>query len=36
MTLDRDAGEGVVATPRSGECNMGMLGHDACHLSFLI
>ena len=36
MTQDCEASEGVVATPRSGRGNMGMRGHDACHLSFLI
>ena len=28
--------KGVLATPRSGGGNMGMRGHDVCHLSFLI
>ena len=36
MTQDREASEGVVATPRIGGGNMGMRGHDACHLSFLL
>ena len=27
---------GVVASPRSGRGNMGMRGHNACYLSFLI
>ena len=33
---DRKASEGVVASPRSRGGNMGTLGHNACHLSFLI
>ena len=33
---DREASEGVVATPRSREGNLGMRGHDAGHLSFPI
>ena len=33
---DCEASKGVVTTPRSGGSNMGMRGHDACHLSFLI
>ena len=33
---DREASEGVVTTLRSGEGDMGMQGHDACHLSFPI
>ena len=36
MTQDREANEGVVATPRNGEGNMGTRGHDACHISFPI
>ena len=34
VTRDREASEGLVATPRSGGGNMGTRGHDACHLSF--
>ena len=33
---DCEASKSVVVTPRSGGGNMGMQGHDACHLSFLI
>ena len=33
---DCEASKGVVATPRSGGGNMGMRGHNACHLSFPI
>ena len=33
---DCEASEGVVAASRRGRGNMGMRGHDACHLSFLI
>ena len=29
---DREAGESVVATPRSGRDNLGKRGHDASHL----
>ena len=36
MTLYIEASEGVVATLRSGEGNMGTRGHDTGHLSFLI
>ena len=36
MTQDREASESVVVTPRSGEGNLGMRGHDASHLSFPI
>ena len=36
MTQDREASEGVVATPRNGGGNMGTRIHDACHLSFLV
>ena len=35
-TQDREASEGIVATPRSGGGNMETLEHDACHLSFPI
>ena len=35
-TQDREASEGVVATPRIGGGNMGKRGHDARHLSFLV
>ena len=35
-TQDCKASESVVATPRSGECNLGTRGHDASHLSFPI
>ena len=30
MTQDCEASEGIVATPRIGEDNMGTRGHDAC------
>ena len=33
---DREASEGVVATPRSEGGNMGTRGHDVCHLFFLV
>ena len=36
MTQNREASEGVVATPRIGGDNMGTRGHDACHVSFLV
>ena len=36
MKQDHKASEGVVATPRSGEGNLGMRKHYACQLSFLI
>ena len=36
MTQDYEASEVVVAIPWSGGGNMGMRGHDAYQLSFLI
>ena len=36
MTQDHEAHEGVVVAPRNGGSNIGMRGHDACNLSFLI
>ena len=36
MTQDREASEGVVATPRSGGGNVGTRGHDVGHLPFLV
>ena len=34
MTQDSEASKGVIAVPRSGGSNMGMRGHNECHLSF--
>ena len=36
MTQDCEASKGVVTALRNGGGSMGMRGHDACHLSFLI
>ena len=36
MTQDREASEGVMATPRSGRGNVGARGHDAGRLSLLV
>ena len=36
MTQDREASEGVVATPRIGRDNIGTRGHDAYQLPFLV
>ena len=33
---DREASEGVVATPRNGGGNVGARGHDVRHLSLLV
>ena len=33
---DREASEGVMATPWSGGVNVGVRGHDAGHLSLLV
>ena len=36
MTQDREASEGVMATPWSGGVKVGARGHDAGHLSLLV
>ena len=36
MTQDHEASESTVATPWSGEGNVGVRGHDAGHLSLLV
>ena len=36
MTQERAVSKSSMATPRSGEGNMGTRGHDAGHLSFPI
>ena len=33
---DREASEGIVATPRRGGGNVGTRGHDVGHLQFLV
>ena len=33
---DREVSEGAMATPWSGGVNVGVLGHDAGHLSLLV
>ena len=36
MTQDREASEGAMEAPSSGGVNVGVRGHDAGHLSFLV
>ena len=36
MTQYREASEGAMAAPWSGEVNVGARGHDAGHLSLLV